>query len=834
MTYSLKDSEETIKNKVRQDFFADYDGTQCFDNIDFSVAVREEGTFVLPEREYLLWAESKAGNKHSLFDSLVQLILTIGKARTLDNALPPHFLGAFDAEKIAFIPFSAVMQVFALNDFNWNVTPSDHSSKEFKLLHQLVKQQIQEHAAQDGQVYVYSFQNDEKELRQFIRRNFVSGRDKIQRIRVNHNNFVTIFQKWRREVMPTINVNWDNAKKNNLLDADFFLADLIAENNRTLLDNLHVLLQDTHYELDRHIDTDGLFTSKQVQFSDRMIAHSRFWTRYARPPKQIYWDKIVERRDLLVPQDVRERKGSYFTPAIWVEKSQEYLEKLLGENWQEEYYIWDCCAGTGNLLANLTNKYRIWASTLDMADVKVMHERIDAMGIGANLLKSHVFQFDFLNDSFDDPKLPQSLRDVLQDPAKRQQLIIYINPPYAEVSSVGKKGKAGVNISAMHTKYTQKLGTAGREVYVQFMARIYDEIKSCRLTEFSTLKTLQGAAFSDFRNFFRAKLDSLFVVPANTFDNVSGQFPIGFKIWNTNQEDTFSQIAADVFNASGEYLGQKNYVAVQKDDYISNWVCNFPKPTQNIGFLAGTNGNDFQQNNIVYLLNSKEQMANPRGRWIGLENLIHCAIYFTVRHCIEATWLNDRDQFLFPDDGWQTDYMFQLDCLVFTLFHGQNRISSQFGINHWIPFTEQQLDAPDCFQSHFMSDFLAGKIHPAQPQTVSATLFDDNACGDDATANNIHPAAHFSPAAQEVMEAGKAVWHYYLHHQSDQLYAAQPDINASFYDIRRFFQGTDAKGKMNTDSNDLTYMALLRDLRAKQKALAAQITPKVYQYGFLK
>lgn len=149
MIYSLKDSEETIKNKVRQDFFADYDGTQCFDNIDFSVAVREEGTFVLPEREYLLWAESKAGNKHSLFDSLVQLILTIGKARTLDNALPPHFLGAFDAEKIAFIPFSAVMQVFALNDFNWNVTPSDHASKEFKLLHQLVKQQIQEHAAQE-------------------------------------------------------------------------------------------------------------------------------------------------------------------------------------------------------------------------------------------------------------------------------------------------------------------------------------------------------------------------------------------------------------------------------------------------------------------------------------------------------------------------------------------------------------------------------------------------------------------------------------------------------------------------------------------------------------
>ena len=70
-----------------------------------------------------------------------------------------------------------------------------------------------------------------------------------------------------------------------------------------------------------------------------------------------------------MPQDVRERKGSFFTPAIWVEKSQEYLANTLGENWQDEYYIWDCCAGTGNLLAGLTNKYNIWASTRVLADV---------------------------------------------------------------------------------------------------------------------------------------------------------------------------------------------------------------------------------------------------------------------------------------------------------------------------------------------------------------------------------------------------------------------------------------------------------------------------------
>ena len=131
-----------------------------------------------------------------------------------------------------------------------------------------------------------------------------------------------------------------------------------------------------------------------------------------------------------------ELTGAFFTPQIWVELSQKYLTNTLGEDWQDEYYIWDCAAGTGNLLAGLTNKYNIFASTLDKQDVDVMHSRIETMnqnsisGHGSNLLQDHVFQFDFLNDSFD--KLPKPLFDIINDAEKRKKLVIYINPPYAE------------------------------------------------------------------------------------------------------------------------------------------------------------------------------------------------------------------------------------------------------------------------------------------------------------------------------------------------------------------------------------------------------------------
>ena len=74
--------------------------------------------------------------------------------------------------------------------------------------------------------------------------------------------------------------------------------------------------------------------------------------------------------------------------------------------------MWDCCAGTGNLLYGLTEPYRIWASTLDDADVQVMKERIKEKSL--DLLERHVFQFDFLNDSFD--KLPGGLRNISMTP----------------------------------------------------------------------------------------------------------------------------------------------------------------------------------------------------------------------------------------------------------------------------------------------------------------------------------------------------------------------------------------------------------------------------------
>ncbi|MCZ9862072.1 hypothetical protein OFQ65_08010 [Brachyspira hyodysenteriae] len=522
MIYSSNLREEELKNKIASDFFNDFDSTQIINEIDFTVSLKENKDI------YILWAEAKKG-RSDIYKSFVQLILTIGKKRIFDKKLPPKFLGAFDSEKIAFIEYYKVMHIFSKNDFNWNITPSDHHTKEFKELYSLAEEILKDESL------LYYFDEDEEDIKKFIKDNFNTDKNSLNKIQIDKNNFVNIYYKWLERVKPFINADWEKIKKTGIIDADFYLADLLSENNLTLKDKLFVLLKNNYYELDRKIDNEGFIQIRQVNFNDNQKSHNDFWKIYKRPPKEEYWDYIIERRDLLVSQDIRERKGSFFTPRVWVEKSQEFIADCLGENWQDEYYIWDLAAGTGNLLAGLTNKYKIFASTIDKADVQIMKDRIKN---GANLLEANVFQFDFLNDDFD--KCPEALREIINDEEKRKKLLIFINPPYAEASSATTvtgtgENKTGVALNnKTYEKYKKILSKASNELFAQFFIRIYIELKGCILGCFSKLKYVNSSNFTSFRKIFQAKFLKGFIIPADTFDNVKGQFPIGFLIWDTS------------------------------------------------------------------------------------------------------------------------------------------------------------------------------------------------------------------------------------------------------------------------------------------------------------
>lgn len=313
----------------------------------------------------------------------------------------------------------------------------------------------------------------------------------------------------------------------------------------------------------------------------------------------------------------------------------------------------------------------------------------------------------------------------------------------------------------------------------------------------------------------------MFMVPANTFDNVNGKFPIGFMIWNTDIKEPFQEIFADVYDSKQQFIQKKKIVAYDHSHYMNEWVKQYRGDKNDLNIIGKFpfKGNDFQNQNMLQIVMPNMIYNKEAGQFLVTKrNVLIAATYFAVKKVIPATWLNDRDQFLYPRRAWKEDKEFQYDCLAYTLFN--NNIQSQFGTNHWIPFTEKEVSAPMLFESHFMSDFITGKAKSANTQQELEY----------AKMESLIPTEpiQFSPEAQTVMDAGRELWRYYMTKKDEPNF----NVNASYYDIRRYFQG-EKNGKMNPESKDETYMRLWGNIKEALKVLAKKIEPKVYLYGFL-
>ncbi|GAA9411253.1 hypothetical protein TH0821_13780 [Helicobacter pylori] len=786
-------NEESLKIQIKDEFFKDKKFLYSGDKIDFILSYKCRSNTILP----ILWGEAKKGNSGDLDKAFTQLLLTIGKHRFHTHHTPPY-LCAFDAFRMEFIAFDdTITSFFYESGIDFSITPSNHNTEGFKHALDKFKAKCKSHK------WVFDFKTQSQECKEFIENNLNSSH-LLNKIPIDKNNFFTIYQKWFEAVKPTIDIDWEVAKTKGILDADYYLADLLSDGDKTIIEKLQTILRSSHYKLNRGMNELGKIDFMEIGFTDGQQTHQEFWNIYERPPKLEFQTSILERRDLLVPSDVRERKGAFFTPRIWVEKSQEYLAKALGQDYQDDYIIWDCAGGTGNLLNGLTNKANCFLSTLDSNDVAIVKELAAANKL--NLLENHVFQFDFLNDDF--KKVPKSLQEILNDKEKRKKLIIYINPPYAEATSAKTPSGTGKNKDLVARgnliceKYKDELNKANNELFAQFFMRIYKELNGCIMASFSTLKYLNSSNFKKFREVFKAKFLEGFMVPADSFDNVKGQFPIGFLVWDTATPPLkpTNALNLEVFDSSGEFLGYKTFKPiVDKVKNINQYLKQYNINNSNVLGFIDCAGVDFQNNNFVNLANNKNFKRNITFFGLTLTNLLIGAIYFSIRHCIKATWQNDRDQFYAPyDDAFQDDSEFKNNCLIFMLFHTQNRITTTQGTNHFIPFSETEVNAKERYSSHALLDFLKGKI-----KKEGDSLF--------LNAKKENKPLEFSRASK-VFDAGREIYRYY--HTQD--FTNRPyNANASLYDIKEFFQGRNVQGKLNlpTKAKDEYYKQLYANLQ---------------------
>ena len=96
---------------------------------------------------------------------------------------------------------------------------------------------------------------------------------------------MNVFYKWREVVMPTIDIELDKFNKSGIIEGDFYLADLISDDNRTLREGLNIVLHYTHYVFKKGKEKElGISLFAEISFKDNQKAFNQFWEKYERPP----------------------------------------------------------------------------------------------------------------------------------------------------------------------------------------------------------------------------------------------------------------------------------------------------------------------------------------------------------------------------------------------------------------------------------------------------------------------------------------------------------------------------------------------------------------------
>lgn len=762
-----------------------------------------------------IWFEAKDTGKHSTYKMFTQLMHYVQDALNKGDYIPP-FLCVIDTQKAAIMKSEDVLPFLAKKTIKWGTSASGYTQEALDAV-----------SAHIGTHFVsFKIETHEEEFISTIKEAIKKG--DIIRTQITPDNLKQVFDKW---------VTMIGREINGVAEHDYallFFADIMHDGTVSTHDNLPAELM--------HKNGAAVFSlGGKIYELGNKEGYRQFWAIYHKPPKAEYRNYLLERRDSLIPLDERSFKGAYYTPLNVVDKAYDKLTETLGRNWQKDYIVWDMCCGVGNLEVKHSNPRNIYMSTLDQADV-------DVMKAAKICVAAQRFQYDYLNDDITDDgkidytltnKVPEGLRKAI---ANGKKILVLINPPYAEATnsanaSISSRGnetntKAGVAKSRFALVGMDGYGKATNELFMQFIVRIAQEIPTATIAIFSKLKYITAPTLEDFRNIWNAKYLGGFIVDSKSFDGLVGNFPIGFLVWKTNinqkRKINITEITTEVLNKKATPIGEKVFYSALSKDLLTNWLDrpranskntiplkNAISPATTSKDLRGTKwsdgaiawlncpGNDIQQANLTGLFSSG--FSSGRGFFITFQNLAHASVLFSVRRLVKPTWLNDRDQFLQPSEPLTEE--FKNDCLLWMLFNGSNLTASANDlewngktwsiVNHFIPYTEEEVNATDRFESDFMVQYLADK--------------------------------KLSKEAKAVLAAGKVLWQSYFAHTDvrtvrDELKLNRADVG--WYQIRKALAARNSSG----DFPPVNF----KPFEEAYKALTEKLQPMVYELGFLK
>ena len=454
-------NEKDVENIYRHSFmnkFKDMDITSPFGCDGFGVS-KSEKIRVLMEYKNDLQLSQKSEQVKVLAQSIFYIKKFYDK-----GIIPPSTIFVGDRNECFAIHVNDVVKYLEM-DLNWSTAPS---------------------AAHRIPELVVALMNDEN-INPFIFHsdNFQQCIDKVKDLTDNVQRKVLVTQKNITEVFRYFEekVLGKRVKLNTNEKANLFVQLLINKDDNFLHPTKRVKMVMTK--------SFGNVSVQSREGFESFFAH--FASSYSPSQKE----KLTAVVDRIVEDTTRRKQGEFFTPAIWVDKAHEYVASVYGENWKEEYVVWDPAWGTGNLTRDYKFK-ELYVSTLNQSDI----DTADQMAYNPEATK---FQYDFLNDDYE--KLPEGLRKAIEE---GRQIIVLMNPPYGtanENSTIEGKQKAGISDTKVKIEMTnENMGKSKEQLYSQFLYRLMKYDGKINLCMFTPPLYLSGSSFKKVRQYLLSKV----------------------------------------------------------------------------------------------------------------------------------------------------------------------------------------------------------------------------------------------------------------------------------------------------------------------------------------
>lgn len=405
--------------------------------------------------------------------------------------------------------------------------------------------------------------------------------------------------------------------------------------------------------------------------------------------------------------EYRRRTGTFPTPKIWVDEAHKMISEAFGENWKDEYVVWDPASGT----LNLTRDYKfkeLYCSTLEESDLKTAEQ----MRYNPEAVK---FQYDFLNDGIvdgkidieGDMKLPEGLKRALIEGKK---MIVLMNPPYATTANFGSDNKeqSGNDTSINSIMKLNNMGRCSDSLYGQFIFRLFSLNKSYNLhiCFFSPPLIYSGESFINLRKLLVQKyiFRDGFLIDAAHFMDVQS-WGLSFTILNSTKSiSKMDTIKLDVLEFSDFCVRKSGTKLIYNTDSIqpaSKWVrlpikglktsdapqmksainwnqngkgCRGNLIMESFGFFYSNSNNVDKNENNVGIFTSC--FSSGAGCSITINNFNQVSTFFLSRKIIKKNWQNSKDEYMAPNESHPLWEQFQNDSVVYSLFNTSSNQSS--------------------------------------------------------------------------------------------------------------------------------------------------------------